>query len=161
MPQTMHFPETKVQDLSLLGVFTDYKSICAPYVPMVRDVLEGKANRCKLKFNNTLFVFHHGCLLSRVVHNGRIFSLPPFAFDWNGQPYITALPLHQRRFFNEFLSLPKDVLLFYFTLLKEVFKGYALGCQWEDPATGRITRQPIPAELQAALKEVDWRVSVR
>jgi hypothetical protein len=156
MPYTMERPEIMQGELSLLGVMTDYRSLCAPHVPSVREVLTGGTYRHKLRFNDAVFVFYHGCLMSRVVYRGQIFALPPFGLNRSGQPYLTALPEHQRPWLDEFLSLPKDVLLFYFTLLKEVFKGHVLTCQWENPATNAIEPRPIPEELQPILREVDW-----
>ncbi len=146
----------KVAEPALLGVFTDYEALCAPYIPSIRDVLEGKALRHKLKFNDAVFVFHHGCLMSQVLHQGVIRALPPFGLDEAGRPYLQALPEHQQHWLGEFLQLPKSVLMFYFTLLKGVFAGEPLRSRWEDPETGYITWQAVPDELQPVLKAVGW-----
>ena len=52
---------------------------------------------------------------------------------------------------DEFMTLPKDVLLFYFSLLKEVFRGYALRCRWQDPATNMRYWVPVPDVLRPYL----------
>lgn len=147
---------TTAVEPALLGVLTDYKTLCAPHVPAIRDVLAGKTYRYKVRFNDTLFVFHHGCLMAQVVHNGIIRALPPFRLDKDGTPYLQALPEHQQHWLNEFMAMPKSVLLFYFSLLKEVFKGYALRCRWEDPASGQAVWVPVPMALRPILSEVEW-----
>lgn len=156
MQSLTHPTRAAVLEPSFPGVYTDYKTLCAPHVPAIRDVLEGKTYRYKVKFDNATFVFHHGCLMIQVVHDGLIRALPPFAVEEDGTPYLRALPEHQQFWMEEFMELPKSVLLFYFSLLKEVFKGYALGCRWQDPDTGRMVKVPVPDVLHPLLSEVGW-----
>jgi hypothetical protein len=157
LPSSAQRPESiKATEPALLGLFTDYEALCAPYLPSVRDVLEGKTLRAKLKFNDAVFVFHHGCLMSQVLHQGVIRALPPFGLDDAGKPYLQALPEHQQHWLGEFLQLPKSVLMFYFTLVKGVFAGEPLRCRWEDPETGHITWRSVPDELQPILQAVGW-----
>jgi hypothetical protein len=141
---------------ALLAVFTDYENICAPYVPAVREVLEGKKSRFKLHYNNATFVFHHGCLMVQIVHEGLIRALPPFGIGMDGKPYLQVMPEHQKHWMTEFLTLPKSILLFYFSLLKQVFGNHPLQGRWQDPLTNRISLVPVPVELRSILNEVDW-----
>ena len=141
-----------------IGLVTDYRALCAPHVENVRDVLSGKTQRYKLRFENAVFIFHHGCLMVRVVEDGHIRALPPFSLERDGTPYLHALPEHQQPLFGEFMQLPKSTLLFYFYLLKEVFKGYALRCRWSDPVTGRKSWVSMPEALRPFLSEVGWNV---
>ncbi len=157
MPQSTHDRDALVREMTLLGLITDYRTLSAPHVDKVRDVLHGRAHRYKVRFGDAMLVFHHGCLMVQVVHNGLIRALPPFSVDAEGRPWLSAMPEHQQHWMDEFLALPKGVLLFYFTLLKEVFRGYALGCRWTDPDNGRVSQVPVPDVLKDMLDEVGWR----
>jgi hypothetical protein len=147
-----------LQEPRLLGLLSDYQTLCAPHVPAIREVLEGRAHRYKLRYNGVTFIFHHGCLMTQVLHDGLLRALPPFSIERDDTPVLHALPEHQQGWLDEFLTLPKDVLLFYFSLLKEVFKGYPLRSRWEDPATGRRQWVPVPEMLQPVLAEVGWHI---
>lgn len=157
MPALAHETSTRTLDIALLGMMTDYPTLCAPHVQPVREVLDGRRLRYKLRFGDAILVFHHGCLMGQVVHNGRIRALPPFFVNADGTPCLAVPPAHRQHWLEEFLDLPKSVLLFYFSLLKEVFKGYALAGRWEDPASGNISARAVPETLHAVLAEVDWR----
>lgn len=135
-----------------LPVFTDYRQLCKPHVDAVRDVLTGKRPRYKLHYNGAVLVFDHGCLMSQVVVDGVIRRLPPFALAMDGTPYLMALSANRQAVLDEFLTMPRDILLFYFTLLQDVFKGYALRCRRED-----MSLVPVPASLRPILTETNWR----
>lgn len=141
---------------ALLPVFTDYRALCAPHVKAVRDVLQGCRYRYKVQFNETTFHFFHGCLMAYVVTDGVIRALPPFGLGRDGVPYLQALPEHQLKWLEEFMSLPKSTLLYYFSLLKEVFKGYAIRYRWQDPETGKTESIEMPEALKSILAEVEW-----
>ncbi len=138
---------------------TDLRTLCVPYVQPVREVLTGQRHRCKIRYGNALLVFHHGCLMGQIVYQGVIYALPPLDINADGTPYIRTLSTHRRHWLAELTALPKDLLLFYFTLLKEVFKGYALSAKFENPSNGRLVPALVPAELHPILREVDWRFS--
>jgi len=148
--------ETRVPTPALLGVFTDYDTLVAPHVPAVRDVLTGKTHRYKVAFNDAVLVFHHGCLMVQVVHDGLIRALPPFGLTEDGRPYLSAMPEHQMAWMDEFLTLPKSILFFYFSLLKAVFHNQPLSCRWEAPVTGRTSQVPVPEVLQPILSDAGW-----
>lgn len=139
-----------------VALLTDYRTVCAPYVEEVREVLKGVRYRTKVNFQGTAFHFYHGCLMVQARHEDRLYAMPPFGLDKNGLPYVQVLPEHQAAWMDEFLSLPKTVLLFYFSLMKEVFRGYRLQGRLEDPATGKISYGSIPAALAPILTEVGW-----
>ena len=151
--------ELDVLHPQLPGGFTDYNTLCAPYVPNVRDVLEGRQYRFKVQYNDTFFHFYHGCLMVQAVHEGLLRALPPFGKTTHGVPYLHALPEHQLHWFDDFLSLPKGVLLFYFTLMKEVFGGQPLRFLKEDPRSGQTAWVDVPHRLQPILSEVEWQVA--
>jgi hypothetical protein len=139
-------------------LFTDFRTLCTSHVESVRAVLSGQQFRYRLHFNQATLVLHHGCLLTRVFYQGYDYALPAFGIFQDGRPYVTVLPEHQRGCYQDFCSLPKEILLFYFTLLKEVFRGYALVGHWEDPDTGKKAEMPVPEELLQILAEVEWNV---
>lgn len=142
-------------NVRLLPQITDYKTICAPYVEQIRDVLEGKAYRTKIQYGQTWFHFYHGCLMVKVNHEGQLFALPPMDQTEEGRPFINLLPEHQQHWLDEFMELPKDVLMFYFSLMKEVFKGHAIKGRLQT-ASGQTSWGSVPAQLEPLFDSVDW-----
>ena len=140
----------------LLGILTDYKTLCAPYVPDVRDVLSGRQYRFKVNFHDTAFHFYHGCLMVQVLHDGLLRALPHFGKTDDGKPYMQTLPEPELHWFDDFLTLPKSVLLFYFTLMKDVFKSEPLRFRWEDPKSGEVSWVEPPVALRSILQETEW-----
>lgn len=141
------------------GLLFDYNGLWAHHLPAVRAVLSGELSRYKLRFEDAVFLFDHGCLMSRVALNRQIFAMPPFTLSPAGEPYLRALPPHQEHCIQEFLALPKGILLFYFTLLKEVFAHKPLACYREAPETGVLTQVKVPDALRSILAEVGWAIA--
>jgi hypothetical protein len=137
-------------------LFTDYLALTAPHVPAVQAVLSGTQSRYKLGFENAVLLFDHGCLMGRVFFEGRFYALPPMALDALGAPYLRALPIAQRPTLVEFCTLPKGILLFYFTLLKQVFRGHRLYGKRLNLKTGQFNMLPIPTTLHPWLQAVGW-----
>ncbi len=131
----------------------DFKELCRPYVEPVREVLEGKRYRYKLPYGQAIFHFYHGCLMTKALYQGRLYVLPPLSLTDDGMPSLYQLPEHQAHWLEEFLTLPKDLLLFYLHLMKEVFRGRALQGHTQN---GQLAT--IPPALKAFLTEVDWRI---
>ena len=135
---------------------TDYRKAVAPYVPAIRDVLEGNEYRTKVEWETTGFHFFHGCLMVQVKHEGRLYSLPPFGLNEDNTPYIQTLPEHKAKWLEEFMSLPKSVLMFYFMLMKETFNGYALKGRIQNPVSGKNTIGDVPEAFADILAAVEW-----
>jgi hypothetical protein len=134
-----------------------YRALVAPHVHAVQAVLTGQRDRYKFRFEDAVLMLDHGCLMGRIFYQGRITALPSFARDvLRDTPYLRAWPPHQSQWLSDCLSLPKGLLLFYFSLLKEVFAGAPLSCRLEDPASGKLIAHPMPLALQPILQEVGW-----
>lgn len=141
----------------ITGITTDYDQLCAPFVESVRDVLNGKRYRVKVRYLDADFHFYHGCLMTQVNHNGRLLALPPISLDTQtGLPVLHALPDHQADWLNAFFSLPKSLLLFYFSLMKRVFSNQPLSYQWQHLQTGELLHPAMPYVLQQYLSETGW-----
>jgi hypothetical protein len=142
--------------LSVLTPWNDYAVFTQPHVAEIRNVLHGVRFRYKFTVENAVVLFDHGCLMGRIYYQGHFFALPPLEEEADGTPCLRALPITQQTAIAEFCRLPKGILLFYFTLLKQVFAGRTLTCrQWS--TNGQNHRQmPIPAPLRPWLHAVGW-----
>lgn len=164
LPQAQYSAEVAVDDLDVgmlahveaLNAATDYTVLAAPHISALQAVLHGERSRYKLAFENAVLLFDHGCLMGRVFFEGRFYALPPIALDDQGRACLRALPIAQRPALAEFCKLPKGILLFYFTLLKQAFGGATLYSQWIDLKTERTSDSPIPAVLRPWLQAVGW-----
>lgn len=141
------------------GRLTDYLQLCAAHVPAVRQVLAGERLRYRLRYDDAVIYFDHGCLLSRAFFQNRLYGLPMFFRADNGSAGLRALPTHQQQGYKELWSLPKGVLLFYFTLLKESFNGMPLVAFREDPASGAMQPCTMPDALRPILSAVGWPIA--
>ncbi len=142
------------------GLLFDYDGLCAHHLPALRAVLNGGRSRYRFQFEDATFLFHHGCLMSRVIFRRQICGMPPFALTPDGQPYLRALPKRQQACLQEFLALPKGILLFYFTLLKKVFECKPLVCYQESSQTGHLAQVNLPQALLPILAEVGWETAL-
>lgn len=158
----MEYSQTQhLQIQSLAALFDlDLDTQCGPYVLPLREVLSGKRYRTKVTVQDACFYFTHGCLMTQVRFGDRLFAAPHFAWDEHTQlPYWHALPEHQEAWLREFFTLPRDLLLFYFNLMKLVFAGKPLTSQLEDPVTGQRIPTRFSSELTHLLNEVGWKKS--
>lgn len=136
--------------------WTDYSRLCAGHVPAVRQVLAGQRLRYRLRYENAVIYFDQGCLLSRIFFKNQLYGMPMFFRAANGSPALRVLPKHQHSFYQEVLTLPKGLLLFYFTLLKESFGGLPLAAYREDEGTGALNPCGLPEVLLPVLQAVGW-----
>jgi hypothetical protein len=136
--------------------YTSYAALTAPHVSAVQAVLHGVKSRYKLPFEDALLLFDHGCLMGRVFFQGRFYTLPPLELDVCGRPYFRSLSLAQRPALEDFCKLPKGILLFYFSLLKQALGGKSISSQRLHPTTGQTTAQPMPSSLRPWLDAVNW-----
>ncbi|MEB3286964.1 MAG: hypothetical protein VKJ04_05630 [Vampirovibrionales bacterium] len=134
-------------NVPLPGVFPqlDLDAICAPYAPMLQDIFKGKRFRLDISYGQARFLFFHGCLMGRVYYQGRCWSFPPF--DRNAQGVLTwrLSSLGDKFSQHEFFTLPHDILLFFFNLLKLTFQQELLLCPTQHPAAAYV------------LSEVGWQ----
>lgn len=160
--QASVFPDCIALDLAFVEqppvapTWLDFAEQAAPHVPFLQAVLQGDQYRYKFSYDNTVLIFDHGCLMGRVFYEGRFYALPPMALDDQGQPFLFDVPVAQRPALAEFCSLPKGLLLFYFSVLKAVFEGRPLSCRKWDRENGETRNMPMPKSLQPWLFAVGW-----
>jgi hypothetical protein len=138
------------------SLLSDHATMSKPHVTAVREVLRGQRFRYKLTYENATLLFDHGCLMGRIYYQGHFFTLPPLEEEPDGSPCLWTLPLAQQPALAEFCRLPKGILLFYFTLLKQVFKGRTLTCRPWTQGGHNAKLPPIPAPIRPWLRAVGW-----
>ena len=131
--------------------WTDYELLVAPYVPDVHDVLTGRKTRCKVHFQGMTILFRHGCLMARIAWQDQLIPLPPFAFDENGRPVIRLTVERTPAWLEDLGRLPRELRLFFLSLLKAVFDDQPLTLQRPD---GRPAA--APAGIQSMLADAGW-----
>lgn len=136
---------------------TNYARLCGIHVPALQEVVAGKRNRYRIQVEESVMVFHHGCLMTRIYRQGQMTALPPIRWDEEqGIPRLKVLPSHQQEAYSEFLALPTGVRLFCLMLLKACFQNAPLGGWQEDAVTGFVQSCPLPGVLLPILHEVGW-----
>ena len=125
-------------------VFTDFETLCRPHIDPLKAVLEGSRYRYRVEYADAVLYFYHGCLMTQVYFQEKLFVMPPLRVTEQGLPFLEGLSKHKAHWLEEFAQLPKNILLFYAALMNGLVNHQPIQYRYEDPETGEITWSPLP-----------------